>query len=283
VALADAHLERVYAAPLRDFVRARDALAAELRARGEATASRAVKALRRPSAPLWAVNQLARRDRVGLERLLRTVDRVRAAQLGQSGADELPRLTAEYRESLAAAVRAAARVLGDAGARPGPQALDRIRTTLAGAAADEELRVPLRHGRLTAEVGPRGFAVFGAAPPSAPARARRAAPAPARAAPPVDTPPAGDVAAARRRAERSRLEADLAREREAAAELGREQATAAEQAEARRRAAADAERAAREASERAARLAAEQARAERRVREIEARLRRLPGEAPASR
>jgi hypothetical protein len=280
---ADAHLERVYAAPLRDFVRARDALAAELRERGQVAASRAVKALRRPSAPLWAVNQLARRDRVGLERLLRAVDRVRDAQLGRGDGSDLPRLTTEYRESLAALVRDAGRLLGEAGARPTPRALDRIRTTLAGAAADEDLRGDLRHGRLAAEVGPRGFAVFGAAPPAPPARARRAAPGPARPAAPAPGRPAEDLAAARRGAERARLEADLARRRQAAAELAREHAAAAEEAEGRRRAAAEAERAAREAAERAARLGAEQARAERLARELEARLRRLPADAPGPR
>src|SRR5437867_12331430 len=68
-------LERLYAVAPRDFTRARNALAAELRESREPDAARAIARLRRPSAPLWAVNQLSRHARPALERFLDAVDR----------------------------------------------------------------------------------------------------------------------------------------------------------------------------------------------------------------
>src|SRR5437660_882048 len=70
-------LERLYAVAPRDFTRARNTLAAELRQARELDAAREVARLRRPSAPLWAVNQLARHARPALERFLDAVDRLR--------------------------------------------------------------------------------------------------------------------------------------------------------------------------------------------------------------
>src|SRR5205085_2446879 len=74
-------LERLYAVAPRDFTRARNRLAAELRQARELDVAREVARLRRPSAPLWAVNQLARHARPALERFLDAVDRLRRTQL----------------------------------------------------------------------------------------------------------------------------------------------------------------------------------------------------------
>jgi len=276
-------LDRLYAVPRREFVRARNALAAELRERGQPGASRAVKALRRPSAALWAVNQLARRDRVGLERLLRAVDRLRAAQLGQPTPATFPAATAEYRTVLQALVGQAAAGLRAAGEPPSPATVERIRTTLQGAAADDQARVRLRHGDLPAEVGPRGFAAFGAAPAlaSRPAPSRRPAgpgPAPSRPAPPAPGRP-GDADSARGAAERARR-AQAAHEAERAAATARTALAEAEAAAAaRHRELEAAQRAFRAARAHARRLAAALAGAERQARALAARARRA-GPAP---
>src|SRR3989441_10097220 len=74
-------LERLYAVAPRDFTRARNALAAELRESRDADAARAIARLRRPSAPLWAVNQLSLHARPALERFLVAVGRQRRTQL----------------------------------------------------------------------------------------------------------------------------------------------------------------------------------------------------------
>src|SRR5690349_19553890 len=73
-------LERLYAAAPRDFVRARKTLVAELSAH-DAEGARALARLRRPSAALWAVNQLGRRVRHALERFLEAIERLQRTQL----------------------------------------------------------------------------------------------------------------------------------------------------------------------------------------------------------
>ena len=46
----------------KQFIAARDALAKELRSRGERDAATEVKTLRRPTVAAWALNQVARHD-----------------------------------------------------------------------------------------------------------------------------------------------------------------------------------------------------------------------------
>src|SRR5262249_35885421 len=74
-------LARLYAVAPREFTRTRNSLAAELRKSRDTDAARVVAGLRRPSAALWAVNQLARHARAPLERFLEAVDRLRRTQL----------------------------------------------------------------------------------------------------------------------------------------------------------------------------------------------------------
>src|SRR5262249_61350356 len=69
------------AARPKEFTRARNSLGAELRKSRDADAARVVAGLRRPSAPLWAVNQLARHARTPLERFLEAIERLRRTQL----------------------------------------------------------------------------------------------------------------------------------------------------------------------------------------------------------
>ena len=55
----DERLEPLYREPPEEFVRARDALARELRDEGEREAAAAVKKLRRPSQSAWLINRVA--------------------------------------------------------------------------------------------------------------------------------------------------------------------------------------------------------------------------------
>src|SRR5947209_20610352 len=113
-------LERLYAVAPRDFTRARNALAAELRESRDADAARAIARLRRPSAPLWAVNQLSRHARPALERFLDAVDRLRRTQLSDPrGAMEAMRAE---RVQLEALVERAEHALAEAGSPPRAQA-----------------------------------------------------------------------------------------------------------------------------------------------------------------
>src|SRR5438309_3675162 len=138
-------LERLYAVAPRDFTRARNTLAAELRQARELDAAREVARLRRPSAPLWAVNQLARHARPALERFLDAVDRLRRTQLSDPrGAMEAMRAE---RVQLEALVQRAEHALAEAGYSASADARRRSSATRPGAAADRPDAAPLTHGR----------------------------------------------------------------------------------------------------------------------------------------
>src|SRR3989441_2622032 len=148
-------LERSYAVAPRDFTRARNALAAELRKSRDADAAREIARLRRPSAPLWAVNQLSRPARPALERFLDAVDRLRRTQLSDPrGAMEAMRAE---RVQLEALVERAEHALAEAGYSASADARRRISDTLLGAAADRHHAEALTHGRLTEELHAPGF------------------------------------------------------------------------------------------------------------------------------
>src|SRR3989442_5576272 len=148
-------LERLYAVAPRDFTRARNALAAELRASHDPGAAREVARLRRPSAALWAVNQLARHARPALERFLDAVDRLRRAQLSDPrGAMEAMRAERAQLEALVAQAETA---LQEAGYAPSAEMRRRISDTLLGAAADRRHAEALKHGRLSEELHAPGF------------------------------------------------------------------------------------------------------------------------------
>src|SRR5262245_19084232 len=154
----DRVVEQLYAAPLRTFIRERDAKAAELTRAGEAEQARAVKQLRRPAISLWAINQLAHADPERLAALIDAVGRVRATQLQD------PRGSAEalrrQRADLQALVNRAGELLGGEGYRLTPAMARRISDTLLGAAVDRRLAADLRAGRLMAEVPAPGFEVL---------------------------------------------------------------------------------------------------------------------------
>ena len=72
--------EALYRAPLAEFVDARNALAARLRKSGDAEASARVKALPKPSAAAWALNQVYWRAQDDYSRMIAAGDRLRSLQ-----------------------------------------------------------------------------------------------------------------------------------------------------------------------------------------------------------
>ena len=148
-------LERLYAVSPREFTRARNTLAAELRKSRDVEAARAVAGLRRPSATLWAVNQLARHAQAPLTRFLQAVERLRRTQLSDPrGAMEAMRAERAQLETL---VQRAEQALSEAGYSLSAEARRRIGDTLLGAAADRHHADALAHGRLTEELQAPGF------------------------------------------------------------------------------------------------------------------------------
>ena len=253
---------RLYALPLEDFVRERDAAARELRRGGDRESADAVKGLAKPTPVAWTVNHLAREEPERVRDLLEAGDVLRAAQEDALGGGD-----AEALRDAAAAERAAVDALVDAAgdARPAGRKLsaalvDRLRQTLHAAAADDEVREAIAAGRLEREAEGGGAWGFGGTGGTPPARAKPAPPK--REAKPKPKPaprPKRDVEEAKRLAaqererkaeERRRKRAEERERREAAV---RRRALERELGEARRELASAEERLAR-ARDRVARL-----------------------------
>jgi hypothetical protein len=183
--IPDKELDRLYGLPLAEFTRARDELARELRKGGDAEAADEAKALAKPSISAWAVNQLARHERMQVRSLLRAGEHLRSAQadvLGGAGPDELQEPLQRQREAVAALVDSARNVLSSAGHATTEATLDRIRGTLTAAATDLDGAELLERGLLTKDLEPAGFGGLTLAPSraGAPKRPKATQKAPAR-------------------------------------------------------------------------------------------------------
>jgi hypothetical protein len=205
-------IEELYRLPRNAFTRERNARATALTKAGEPAAAAAVSRLRRPSAALWATNQLAHAEPERLAAFMDAVDRVRRAQLrdprGAAGA--LQRQRAE----LDALVKRAAELLAGQGHRAAPASERRISDTLLGAAVNPQHTRELRDGRLTEELQAPGFEVLAGVPPGGQLRLL-----------PGGKPRGDDEARSRRDAEqRARLEHERERRRQEADRLEREAA-----------------------------------------------------------
>jgi hypothetical protein len=192
----------------REFVGARNALAARLAKQGKVVEARQVRRLRRPSPVVWALNRTAVARSRELNALADAVDRLRRAQLGQG---DLRNATERYRATFERLVRTASEVLADAGSLVSPALERRIRGTLLASVTDRRLRADLAVGRLTDEHAEPGFAVLTGGPIPAdflldrPAKAR---PAPARPTPGQD---AAEPSAAPEHRPRAKPRAELGR------------------------------------------------------------------------
>lgn len=245
---SDRHLDEIYGAPLSEFTRSRDRVARQLVDAGRQAEANQIKRLRKPSAPLWVVNQLARRDPASLGRFIEAVDRLKRAH--QKGAGEVAQATTDQRAALAALLERAEGIVAAASMKPSPAMTQRISNTLLGAAADRQLQRALRQGRLTEEQAGPGFEVL------AGARLRAVPAAPPSAEQPARQSRAKSEREDRKRAEQTQrarqLEQVAARHRRAAAaaasqaeELGRKVQALQQRADEERTAADEAEREAR--------------------------------------
>ena len=143
----------LYRGPLEDFIAKRDALAAGLRDSGEAEASKAVKALKKPTRAAWLVNQLADRRPKQVARLREIGDELRARQkelLEGAGDPAAVRKAAQREQRAIDDLAAAAQKIG-AEHEVGPQILDRAVETLQAAAVDPELAETVSRGTLSRE------------------------------------------------------------------------------------------------------------------------------------
>jgi hypothetical protein len=175
----EAELDRLYGLPLDEFTPARNELATRLKNAGQDDASRTVKALKKPSVPVWAANQLARRNPADVEALVDAGAQLRAAQeaaLRGGSPEDVRAATRAERDALRTLTRHATGVLDDAGRPASQQTLERISSTLRAAAVNPDAADLLRIGRLPDEVQAEGFSALAAMAPATPAkRGRRTA------------------------------------------------------------------------------------------------------------
>ena len=233
-------LDDLYAVPLRDFIAHRKAIATRLRGQGKVAEARRVAAVQKPKATVWAINRVARTSPQAVQRLVTAFDRVRTAQLRQPA--ELAEAAAALRNAVEPVVHQAVDAMKGAGLATTLDTHRRLGNTLRGAAATA--RGALIEGRLTEEVTPSGFEVFGDAMP----RGRRLravpstpAPAPVTAAPSPPKRAARDEHAQRRAAQ---LEAEAGSRAWDAAQASEAVRKAQEQLRRAQRTARDAARAA---------------------------------------
>lgn len=166
----DTEIDALYALPLGEFTAARNALVKRLKGSLDAAA---VKALEKPTAVPFAVNQLYFHDRRVYDALMKAGEALRRAQLSAlSGTSaDVAGAQATHRQALATAVAAATRAADERGTKPQAEPLTRMLEALS---LLPELPAPA--GRLVELVQPAGFEAFAAlaaAMPSAPP-ARRA-------------------------------------------------------------------------------------------------------------
>lgn len=123
--------------PIR-FITERDALVKRLRADGRDPDAAAVKALRKPTAVVWALNQLASREPEALAALFEAGRELRAAQqaaLAGKGGDELVGAAAARRAAVTQVTAATTAILEGAGHRGATQA-DAVASALEFASTD---------------------------------------------------------------------------------------------------------------------------------------------------
>ncbi len=202
-------VDDLYGLPLDRFTPERNALARELRNRGERERGAEVAALRKPSVAAWAVNQLVRTQKRAIGELFEAGDGLRAAQdavlAGRGDASSLRAAVERERRAVESLIGSAGGLLSSDGQELSPTIIDRVADTLHAAALEDDARALLRDGRLERElrhVG-LGMAAGGVTPATAPAPPAARSSAPRTAGEPAKKGAAEQSAADRRATERA--------------------------------------------------------------------------------
>jgi hypothetical protein len=200
-----ARQRELYALPLDEFTRARDALAKELASKGKAKEAQATRKLKRPVVAAWVVNQLAHQHPDHLEELLaaaRSLEKAQRRALSGLAPEPLKEANRAFQRALDALMNDVNASLAAKGRPAMGELIRQIDETLRTAAlGTEEDRSALTQGMLTRPLRSSGFGAFASlelVSPSAPGPQRRPAkpppsPRPAKPAePPAPAPtPAG--------------------------------------------------------------------------------------------
>src|SRR5215813_6071110 len=169
---SDAYLDQLFETAPEDFVATRNELVARLNAIGQRKVASELKALGKPTVPVWAINQLARREPDKVAALLDAANQLRSTQAralrNRASAEHLRSTAQAEREAIRTLLRSAQEVLREANRADTPGLLGRVESTLhahaVGNPADREL---LRRGRLSREAQALGFAGLMSSPGAA--------------------------------------------------------------------------------------------------------------------
>jgi hypothetical protein len=150
VSALDAKIDGLYQLPLSEFTGARNALAKSL----AGDDAKRVRALEKPTVVPWAVNQVYWRARSTYDRLMKSGEKLRAAQIAalEGRAADVRAASEAHRRAIGDAVSEAERLSADSGAKPGTDALARTFESLSLA-----IGAPDAPGRLTDALQPAGF------------------------------------------------------------------------------------------------------------------------------
>lgn len=164
-----ADVDALFKLPLGEFTSARNALVAQLKKDGRQTEAGEAKALPKPSASAWVVNQLYWRHRELFDRLVEAGERLRRTQAAQLTGDAVN----ARREVLTELARLAADILRDGGHNATRDLMRRVTSTLEALSSYGSLPGAPVAGRLTDDLEPPGFeAVAGFLPKSEKGAAR---------------------------------------------------------------------------------------------------------------
>ena len=153
----DAEIDGLFQLSLPEFIGARNALAKQLKNEGRTFDVERVKAIAKPSAPAWVVNQLYWQNPKAIERLLTLGERARKAQTGQLKNADLRALLEEKKQMTQALLTKAAAIVEEAGQTASADSMRRVSATLESLAAWGHMDGVPRAGRLTADLEPPGF------------------------------------------------------------------------------------------------------------------------------
>jgi hypothetical protein len=159
-------IEELFKLPLGEFTAARNALAAQLKKAGRAAEANEVKALPKPSASAWVVNQLYWRHRESFKRLLATGERLRRAHAKDLTGDVARDAVNARREAMMELTKLAELiVLRDGNHSATRDLMRRVTSTLEALSSYESSPAAPVPGRLTDDLQPPGFeAVAGLLP-----------------------------------------------------------------------------------------------------------------------
>ena len=169
-------LDALFAGPLEEFTSARNALAKELRADGEAEAADWVKGLRKPTRAAWIVNQLRDRKREPVEEMLELGGELRGLQekllAGGVDRDRLREAARAEQRAIESLIKTAEAIGREHGA--GSAVLDRVAETLQAASSAPEVAAAIAKGRLQREARATSLGLVGTATAAPKPKAGRA-------------------------------------------------------------------------------------------------------------